>query len=128
MPVAAGKGCHLRRPAPPCATLYPPPHPRPAPPQSLCGAANEVIDATLSAAANKDPEDEPPLAVVAALYSDKTAGELTGVQQLGGSRLACRCNALGPRSAWCAHAAQRLCVLRLVFSLAAHWLLAVPSQ
>lgn len=48
----------------------------PSPPalQSLCGAANEVIEATLTAAANKDPEDEPPLAVVAALYSDKTAG------------------------------------------------------
>jgi hypothetical protein len=43
--------------------------------QSLCGAANEVIQATLTAAANKDPEDEPPLDVVATLYSDKTAGE-----------------------------------------------------
>ena len=42
--------------------------------QSLCGAANEVIEATLAAAANKDPEDEAPLEVVAALYSDKTAG------------------------------------------------------
>lgn len=43
--------------------------------QSLCGAANEVIEATLAAAINKDPEDEPPLEVVAALYSDKTAGK-----------------------------------------------------
>lgn len=32
------------------------------------------MDATLKAV-NKDPEDEPPLEVVAALYSDKAAGE-----------------------------------------------------
>lgn len=42
--------------------------------QSLCRAAGEVVDATLKAV-NKDPEDEPLLEVVAALYSDKTAGE-----------------------------------------------------
>lgn len=42
--------------------------------QSLCRAAGEVVDATLKAV-NKDPEDEPPLDVVAALYSDKTAGK-----------------------------------------------------
>jgi hypothetical protein len=32
-----------------------------------------VVDATLKAV-NKDPEDDPPLDVVAGLYSDKTAG------------------------------------------------------
>ncbi|KAL4423762.1 hypothetical protein ABPG75_001063 [Micractinium tetrahymenae] len=42
--------------------------------QSLCRAAGEVVDATLKAV-NKDPEDEPPLDVVAVLYSDKTAGK-----------------------------------------------------
>jgi hypothetical protein len=41
--------------------------------QALCRAAGEVVDAMLKAV-NKDPEDEPPLDVVAGLYSDKTAG------------------------------------------------------
>ena len=41
--------------------------------QALCRAAGEVVEATLKAV-NKDPEDEPPLDVVAGLYSDKTAG------------------------------------------------------
>lgn len=42
--------------------------------QALCRAAGEVVDATFKAV-NKDPEDDPPLDVVAGLYSDKTAGK-----------------------------------------------------
>lgn len=41
--------------------------------QALCRAAGEVVDATLKAV-NKDPEDDPPLDVVAGLYCDRTAG------------------------------------------------------
>ncbi len=75
--VAQPQHANLKHPVPP--SLPPPPRP---PLQSLCGAANEVIEATLAAAANKDPEDEPPLDVVAVLYSDKTAGEIAGVAGL----------------------------------------------
>lgn len=39
-----------------------------------------MVDATLKAV-NKDPEDEPLLEVVAALYSDKTAGEDNSVNR-----------------------------------------------
>jgi hypothetical protein len=42
--------------------------------QALCRAAGEVVDATLKAT-NKDPEDDPPLDVVAGLYCDRTAGD-----------------------------------------------------
>lgn len=72
-------GCRPHsRCAPPTAQprLKPFLHSRAAAVQSLCKAAVEVIDATLAAAASRDPEDEPPLDVVAALYSDKTAGGL----------------------------------------------------
>ena len=48
--------------------------------QALCRGAGEVVDATLKAV-NKDPEDDPPLDVVAGLYSDKTAG---AAQRTGG--------------------------------------------
>ncbi len=43
--------------------------------QALCRAAGEVVDATLKAL-NKDPEDDPPLDVVAGLYCDRTAGDV----------------------------------------------------
>lgn len=42
--------------------------------QALCRAAGEVVDATLKAT-NKDPEDDPPLDIVAGLYCDRTAGD-----------------------------------------------------
>jgi hypothetical protein len=45
------------------------------PAQALCRAAGEVVDATLKAL-NKDPEDDPPLDVVAGLYCDRTAGDV----------------------------------------------------
>lgn len=51
--------------------------PRRAALQALCQAAGDVIDAALAAAASRDPEDDPPLEAVAALYSDKTAGGWT---------------------------------------------------
>lgn len=61
--------------------------------QALCRAAGEVVDAMLKAV-NKDPEDEPPLDVVAGLYSDKTAGGWVA----GDSRpLVCVCFAKLPK-------------------------------
>ena len=62
--------------------------------QALCRAAGEVVDAMLKAV-NKDPEDEPPLDVVAGLYSDKTAG---GWLETAG--LWCVCVLRNCRSAW----------------------------
>lgn len=59
-------------------------------PQALCKAAGDVIDSTLSAV-NKDPEDEPPLDMVASLYSDKTAGVCRGAQGKGARGDAGRC-------------------------------------
>lgn len=50
--------------------------------QALCQAAGDVVDAMLKSV-NKDPEDDPPLEILAGLYSDKTAGAVV-------ARPACR--------------------------------------
>lgn len=42
--------------------------------QAMIACASEVVEATLNAV-NKDPEDEPPVEVVSALYAARTAGE-----------------------------------------------------
>eukprot|EP00887_Chlorella_sp_A99_P002554 scaffold6.g2554.t1 len=42
--------------------------------QAMIARAGEVVEATLSAA-NKDPEDEPPVEVVSSLYTARTAGK-----------------------------------------------------